>query len=255
MATLVIGTNDTLPVDPDEKKRSIISLNDLPTLYHPDGLTLNTFEGVPSQWVSPLSAILLCNPGIEVSGGRALLTPNKKLSVVASQLPPVGNIPYDAVTTIFSSALSEAFDTDDSTISPWISVISARVFLTDSSENFTAFPRGVPLHDLATLNNNFNVYMSSGSKAFLDGLYVDSSDESKITAQTRLVMGLGEVEKQALVGEMTLGIVSLCLLTGTVVLFAILVHLIVMNGGKTFDLGNLLRVLNAKSSESIMFSK
>lgn len=249
---LAIGTNDTLPLDPDEDQRSIINLNNLPTLFHPDGLAINGSDGTPSRWISPLSSILVCDPRIEVSGGWAQLTPNKQLSVVASQLPLVGNMPHDAITTLFSEALPDALDTDDSTVPQWISVLSARVFLTDSSENFTAFPHGVPLFDLATLNNNMNIYTLSGSKAFLDGLYVDSSDQSNITAQTRSVIGSGEVEKQALVGDTTLGVVSLCLATGSVILFAVLTYLILVNVGRTFELENLLPILRTKMNESFM---
>ncbi|EKM76018.1 hypothetical protein AGABI1DRAFT_131736 [Agaricus bisporus var. burnettii JB137-S8] len=114
-AALFVGTNDSLPVHPAEQNQSIVNLNNLPTLYHPEGLSLNSSDGVPSSWVSPLSTILVCDPRIDISGGRARLTPNKQLSVVASQLPRIGNIPYNAVTTIFSEALMEALDTEDST--------------------------------------------------------------------------------------------------------------------------------------------
>lgn len=251
VAMLVIGTNDTLPLDPDEKKRSIVNLSNLPTLYHPHGFALNDSDGGTSHWVSPLSTILLCDPGIKVSGGRALLTPNQQLSVTASQLPSVGNIPHDAATTIFSLALPEALDSDDDAVSQWLGVLSARLFLVGGSFNFTAFPpRGVPVNDIATLNDKFNTFTSSGSKAFLDGLYVGPSDRSNITRQTRLMIGSGEVEKQALTGDTTLGIVSLCLAAASVVLFAILAHLVVLNGGKTFELGNVLPILSEKGSVS-----
>lgn len=246
---LVVGTNDTLPIDPDEKKRSVVNMNNLPTLYHPHGLTLNNSDGTPSQWLSPLSSVLVCDPRIEVSGGRARLTPNQQLSVVASQLTPVGNIPHNAITTIFSTALPQAVDSDDETLNPWIGVLGGRLVLANSSfTNFEAFPHGVPVHDIATLNYNLNSFTSSGSKAFLDGLYVDPSDQSNITIQTTSVIGLVEIEKQALVGDTTLGIVSLCLAAGSVILFAALAYLIVANGGKTFELRNLLPIFLAKGS-------
>lgn len=247
LAILVIGTNDTLPVDPDEEERSIINLNNIPTLFHPDGLAINGTDGLPSQWNSPLSSILVCDPRIEVSGGRVRLTPNKQLSVVASQLRAVGNIPRDAITTVFSGALPSPLDTDTSALPQWIGVLSARAFLTDSSQNFTPYPHGVPLHDLATLGSNMNAYMLSGSKSFLDGFYVDPSNQSNFTTQTRSVIGLGEVEKQALVGDMTLSIVAVCLSTGSVLSFAILMRLIIMNGDKTFDLRNLLPIFSGKA--------
>lgn len=252
LAFLVVGTNDSLPVEPNQKRRSIVNLNHLPTLFHPHGLTLNGSDGTPSTWLPPLSTILVCDPRIEVSGGRAQLSPSKQLSVVASQLPIVGNMPLDSITTIFSEAIPPALDTDDNTINRWIGVLSARVFLTDSSENFTAYPHGVPVFDVTTLSSNLNAFTLSGSKAFLDGLYVSSSDLSNISALTTPVIGFGEIERQALVGDKTLGIVTLCLSIGSLVSFAVLAYLILKNVGKTFELKYLLPVLCTKPSNSFI---
>lgn len=252
LAILVVGTNDSLPVDPEQKRRSIVNLNNLPTLFHPHGLTLNDSDGVTSTWISPLSTILVCDPRLEVSGGRARLSPSKQLSVVASQLPAVGNMPYNSITTLFSEAITDALDTDDNTINRWISVLSARVFLTDSSENFAAYPHGVPVFDLPTLSNNLNIDTLSGSKAFLDGLFVGTSDLSNISSLARPVIGLGEVEKEALVGDKTLGIVALGLSIGTLLSFSILAYLILVNVGRTFELKYLLPILCIKPNDSFV---
>lgn len=254
LAILFVGTNNTLPVNSDEEKRPIINLNTLSTFFHPNGFTIKTPHG-NSKWPAPLSSVLVCDPRVEISGGRAQLTPSKQLSVVASQLPPVGTMPYDAITTIFSLSLPSALDTDDITMPPWIGSVSAQVFLTDVSLNFTAYPHGVPLLNLATVNNNLNIYATSGSKAFLDGLYADPSNQLNISTQTRSVIAFGEVEKQALVGDMALGIASLCLSIGSVVLFAVLMYLILTNVGKTFELRNLLPVLDAQASKSSSHSE
>lgn len=244
-AVLLIGTNSTLPVDPNENKRSTINLDDIPAMFHPSGLTLNTSGSIPSQWASPLSTVLFCDPHIEVSGGHVQLTPSKKLTVTTSGLPPIGNMPRDAITTIFTQALLEALDTNDETVEQWIGTLSTIMFLTDISMNLTTFPHGVPIHNLTTLAENFNSFTHSASKAFLDGLYVDPSDQSNITAQARSVPGLAEVEAQALVGDKTLGFVSLCLSVTSMISYGLLVNLMLGNPSEAFDLQNLLPVLHA----------
>ncbi|KAJ3558693.1 hypothetical protein NP233_g11459 [Leucocoprinus birnbaumii] len=208
-AVLVIGTNSSLPVDPDPNKRSIINLDHLPTSFHPEGLLLNNTDAITSHWISPLSVILYCDPSIEASGGRARLSPTKALEVTASGLPAVGNIPHNATTTIFTSALLDVLDTGDETVGQWLGTQSVDMFLANPIMNFTAFPpSGAPLVDLVKLNENFNAFTLSASKAFLDGVTPDPQNQSLLLAHTRSVVGSGEIEQQALTGDKTLGIVE-----------------------------------------------
>ncbi len=244
-AFLLIGTNDSFPVDPDEEKRSIINLNHLPTLFHPFGLEVNLSHSDSSQWISPLSTVLVCDPQLELSGGWGQLTPGKNLTVAASGLPLVGNISPDVTTTIFSQVMLDVLDADNPIEATWVGDISVRLFLTDISENFTAFPHGVPIYNLPTLNENFNIFTSSASKAFSDGFFVNPSNRSDITIRTRSVVGLGEVEKPALVGDKTLGLVSLCLSIAAAVGFGVLVRLLNANPGATFELQNIMKALQA----------
>lgn len=213
---------------------------------------LNNSDADPSQWISPLSTVLYCDPHIDVSGGRARLSPQKSLRLAASGLPPIGNIPRDAITTLFTSALLEVLDTDDDTDDKWLGVLSEQMFLQDASLNFSKYPSGVPLYDLATLNDNFNSFTLSASKAFLDGLYANPKNQSDLTAQTRSVVGTGEVEMNALTGDKTLGIVSLCLSIASVFSYGLLVRWSLISGGKTFVLANLLPVISAEKKESFV---
>ncbi len=137
-------------------------------------------------------------------------------------------------------------DTDDSTSDTWVGDLSARLFLTDISQNFTAFPRGVSIYDLATLNDNLDVFTLSASKAFSDGFFVNPANQSNTTIRTRSVVGLGEVEKPALVGDKTLGLVSLCLSIAAAVGFGVLVRLLNANPGATFELQNIMQALHAR---------
>lgn len=244
-AFLAIGSNETFPVDPKKNRRPAINLDNLPTLFHPSGLSLNSSNSSSSQWISPLSTILLCDPRIEVSGGRAQLTQNKNLMVTASGLPPVDNIPHETITTLFTQAFLSPLDTGDVTGNRWLGRMSRQVFLASNSTSSSKFPHGIPIHDLDTIEGNLNGFMSSVSKAYLDGFYVNPSiNISDMMLRTTPVVALGEVHKQALVGDETLGILSLWLSSGVVVCFSVLIRLLLSNVGAAFELGHLLEAVN-----------
>jgi hypothetical protein len=118
--------------------------------------------------------------------------------------------------------------------------------------DFSSYPRGAPLNDLTTLNTKFNNFTLSASKAFVDGLFVSPTNQSNLTAQTRQVVGWGEVERQGLTGDKTLGIVSVCLSIGAVISFAVLTRLILVNQCAEFGLANLLPLLNPDKYESFI---
>ncbi|KAF5354826.1 hypothetical protein D9756_005726 [Leucocoprinus leucothites] len=253
LAVLALGTNSSLPVDPDEDKRSFLNLDNLPTLYHPSGINLNDSDGDPSQWTSPLSTILYCDPQLQVSGGRAQLSPDKSLTLAASGLSRIGNIPDEAVTTLFASALLLTLDTADETDKPWVGAQSIDMFLpVTSDDDFSKYPSGVPLHNITTINSKFNDYTLSASKAFADGLYANPHNQSDLTPQTRLVAGIGEVQRQGLASDKRLGILSLCLSVACAILYGLLVRWLAVHGGEPFELASLLPVISAEKEESFM---
>ncbi|KAF5354835.1 hypothetical protein D9756_005728 [Leucocoprinus leucothites] len=244
LAMVVFGTNSSLPVNPDESKRSFLNLNKLPTLYHPLGLTLNNSRGDPSKCTSPLSTVLYCDPRIQVSGGCAQLSPDKSLRLAASGSSRIGNIPDEAVTTLFTSALLGILDTDDDAVNQWIGVQTLDMFpSTPSDQDFLKYPSGVPLHNITTINSKFNDYVLSASKAFVDGLYATSHNQSDLVPQTRLIVGTGEVHRHGLTSDKRLGILSLCLSIACAVLYELLVRWIAVRGGELFEFISLPPVI------------
>lgn len=165
-------------------------------------------------------------------------------------MPLVENIPNDAMTTIFTSGLLDVLDTNTDTGNKCLSTSSIEMFLQDTSLNLSIYPAGIPLHNLSALNENFNSFFLSASKAFLDGLRANSNNFSDISMHTMFVIGLGEVEMQALTGDETLGIVSLCLSVGTVILYGMLVRWLSVNRGEPFVLANILPAISSEKEES-----
>ncbi|KAF5354940.1 hypothetical protein D9756_005729 [Leucocoprinus leucothites] len=253
LAMLALGTNSSLPIDPDQDKCSFLNLDNLPTLYHPSGINLNDSDGDPSQWTSPLSTVLYCDPQLQVSGGRAQLSPDKSLTLAASGLSRIGNIPDEAVTTLFASAVLLVLDTDDDTVNQWVGVQTIDMFLpVTSDDDFPKFPNGVPLHNITTINSKFNDYVLSASKAFVDGLYANPRNQSDLTPQTRLVAGIGEVQRQGLTSDKRLGILSLCLSIACAILYGLLVRWLAVHGGEPFELVSLLPIITTEKQESFM---
>ncbi|KAF5354866.1 hypothetical protein D9756_005788 [Leucocoprinus leucothites] len=246
-AYLVLGTNSSFAIKSTEKERPRINLDHVPTLFHPYLIKLVSSTLDPSFWLAPLSTILVCDPGIVISGGVAQLSQRKNtLRVVTAGLSRIGNMPDDAINAFLTNALLEYLDIDDEPVDQYLGNQTMRVLLESSSRNSTEFPYGIPVRNLSVIGQVMNGLMMSGSKAFLDGIYVDQHNELNLTSHTRIVNGTGEIHREALVSHGSHAVGLLCLIVLSILLFGLLMRFLILPGGDrrvAFTLNYLLPIL------------
>lgn len=194
-AYLFIGGNRTLPnprVSPPEP--FAVDLGNIPTTFVPSGVGITAASEI---FIGPLASVLICDPHLNISGGRVRLSKDGTVNVIASGRPPIGNIASSAANLIFTTALQTAlFAVEPLEINNFVNNVAAVMFMANSSVDWNS-ARNIPPLDLATINKNVDTFMLSAAKAFLDG-YRKSG--TAVTARFDLVTvpAIGQQERLAL---------------------------------------------------------
>jgi len=205
-AYLFLGGNSSLS---DGSTYSFVDLTGLPSAYNLTGNSPSPgLSGVSYQ--PPLTTVLVCDPQPSVSGGTVILNTNGSLFVTSSGLPSLhNNIPLEMAYVVLSQGLLGAASAPETHGVSHIAVnyIAASLFMKDPSFNITTYPTGVPVLDLASINNNLDVYTSSASKAYMDGYLPDDAWLPTAALSTIPVNAQWQEQRLALVTNKTLWVV------------------------------------------------
>lgn len=205
-AYLFLGGNSSLS---DGSIYSYVDLTGLPSAYNLTGnLPSPGLSG--DSYQAPLTTVLVCDPQPSVSGGTVTLNTNGSLFVTNSGLPSLNNnIPPEMAYVVLSQGLLGAASAPETYDTSHIAVnyIAASLFMKDPSFNTTTYPTGVPVLDLASINNNLDVYTGSASKAYMDGYLPDDGWLPTAALSTITVNAQWQEQRLALVTSKTLWVV------------------------------------------------
>lgn len=193
---LFIGGNTTFRNSRTTPTSSFaIDLGDLPAAFVSQGVGVTA--GSDLRLVGPLASVLVCNPNINISGGRVRLLQDGAVEIIASGGSPDGSFPLSAANFIFSNALQVALvELEPLEIANLVNNVGSDMFMANTSIDWNTAQNVVPL-DLPSINRNVDIFMSSAAKAFIDG-YRKDGPTTVPAFDLAPVPGIGQEQRLAL---------------------------------------------------------
>jgi len=196
IATLFVGGNGTFHKNPTSPPPAsfAIDLGTLPSTFVSAGVGVN-IGGQP--FVGPLASVLICDPHLDITGGRVQLSSDGTIAIIDSGRPVIGNIPPSAANLIFTNALQGALiSIEPLEISNGVNNVASIMFMANSSVDWNS-AQNIPTLDIATINKNMDIFMLSAAKAFLDG-YRKAGTSPTPTFDLTTISATGQEQRLAL---------------------------------------------------------
>jgi hypothetical protein len=169
-----------------------VDLTSLPTTLTAQGAGL---DEASNSLYAPLSSILICDPRPQITGGRISVASDGTLTVLSSGKAVFGNIPLSAANLIFTNAFGTALvQVETLTTANVVNNLASAMFMANSSGVDWNHAQGVRPLDLPSINQNMDIYMLSGAKAYIDG-YTKNGSSSVVEFDLDTVSALGHEEK------------------------------------------------------------
>ncbi|KAJ3575935.1 hypothetical protein NP233_g756 [Leucocoprinus birnbaumii] len=173
-----------------------INLGTLPATFVTQGVGVTAGSDIALE--GPLASVLVCDPHIDISGGRVRLLNDGTVEVISSGQSARGSFPISAANLIFSNALQVALiGLEPLEVANLVNNVASDMFMPSNGSIDWNTVENVPPLDLPTINKNVDTFMSSAAKAFIDG-YRKTGASTIPTFDQDSVAGIGQEQRLAL---------------------------------------------------------
>ncbi len=225
-----------------------IDLGTLPATFVTSGVGVSV---VQESFVGPLASVLVCDPHLQISGGRASLAADGTLRIISSGQPPTGNFPPSAAKLIFTNSFQVALvELVPLELNNIINNVASVMFMANSSVDWNT-AANIPPSDLATINKNLDAFMLSAAKAFIDG-YRKTGSSAAVSFDLKTIPATGKEQRLALTTSKGLFITVIVVFVIALVLLYTLCRSVLAQKRYPFDLHSVLSVLEDNGRRASM---